>query len=107
MPMSTSESGDAARLSSGHRMVSEQVAPLMAPLRQLYEARVAGATIEMTAEGATQLAAQVPNNYSPTAFLVQSLAAEPNRSVDYVVTLGFVNSTNYQKAQWLAQNPVP
>ena len=101
------EQGDAARLSSGHRMVSEQVAPMMAPLRQIYEARAAGASVEMIAAGATQLSSQVPNNYSPTAFLVQSITDEPVRTVDYVVTLAFVGATGYQKAQRLAQNPVP
>jgi hypothetical protein len=100
------ETGNPAKLSSGHRMVSEQVAPLMAPLRQIYEARVAGATIDQTASAAMQLSSQVPNNYSPTAFLVQALP-DAARTMDYVVTLTFVNSTGYQKAQRLAQNPVP
>jgi hypothetical protein len=101
------DTGNAARLSSGHRMVSEQVAPLMAPLRQIYEARVAGATVDMTAAGAMQLSSQVPNNYSPTAFLVQSLAEGNARTMDYVVTLTFVGAAGYQKAQRLSQNPVP
>ena len=37
-----------ARLSSGHRAVAEQVAPLMAGLAQYYGARAQGATVEMT-----------------------------------------------------------
>lgn len=101
------ETGDAAKLSSGHRMVSEQVAPLMAPLQQFYMARVQGATVDMTAPVAMQLSAQMPLNYSPTAFLVQSMADEPVRAVDYVTTLTFVNAAGYQKAQRLSSNPVP
>lgn len=101
------ETGDAARLSSGHRMVSEQVAPLMGPLQQFYAARAQGAPVEATAEVAMQLSSQMPNNYSPTAFFVQAMAEEPVRAVDYVVTLAFVGSAGYQKAQRLALNPVP
>jgi hypothetical protein len=101
------ETGDAARLSSGHRAVSEQVAPLMAPLQQFYTARASGAPVEATAEGAMQLSAQMPNNYSPTAFLVQAMADDQIRATDYVVTLAFVGSAGYEKARRLAQNPVP
>jgi hypothetical protein len=89
-------------------MVSEQVAPLMGPLEQFYGARVMGAPVEATAEAARMLSANMPNNYSPTTFLVQALAEEPVRAADYVVTLTFVNSTAYQKAQRLSSsNPVP
>jgi hypothetical protein len=101
------ETGDVAKLSSGHRMVSEQVAPLMGPLSQFYGARAMGAPVEATAEAATMLSAQMPLNYSPTAFLVQSMAEEPVRAVDYVATLAFVGATGYQKAQRLSSNPVP
>lgn len=101
------ETGNAARLSSGHRMVSEQVAPLMAPLQELYAARAAGASIAMTAEGAAMLSATMPDNYSPTTFLVQAMPDSAMRAMDYVVTLAFVTPTTYQKAQRLAQNPVP
>ena len=101
------ETGNAARLSSGHRMVSEQVAPLMQPLQQLFAARAMGATVEMTAAGAEMLSANMPSNYSPTTFLVQSMTDSPTRAMEYVVTLAFVTPTTYQKAQRLAQNPVP
>lgn len=101
------ETGNATRLSSGHRMVSEQVAPLMQPLSQLFAARAAGATVEMTAAGAEMLSANMPNNYSPTTFLVQSMTDSSSRAMEYVVTLAFVTPTTYQKAQRLAQNPVP
>jgi len=101
------ETGNPAKLSSGHRMVSEQVAPLMGPLSQLYTARASGAPIEATADGAKMLSANMPANYSPTAFLVQAIADPAVRSVDYVTTLAFVNAAGYEKAKRLAQNPVP
>ena len=101
------ETGNAAKLSSGHRMVSEQVAPLMDGLQQLYAARAGGATVEMTAAGAEMLSANMPNNYSPTTFLVQAMTDSPMRAMDYVVTLSFVTPTTYQKAQRLSANPVP
>lgn len=101
------ETGNPAKLSSGHRAVSEQVAPLMVPLQQFFTARAQGATVEMTASAAAQLNANMPANYSPTTFLVQSIADPSIRSVDYVVTLAFVGSAGYQKAQMLSSNPVP
>jgi len=101
------ETGDAARLSSGHRAVSEQVAPLMGPLQQFYTARASGAPVEATAEAAMQLSAQMPPNYSPTAYIVQAMGDEQTRTMDYVATLAFVGSAGYEKAKVLAQNPVP
>ena len=101
------ETGEAARLSSGHRMVSEQVAPLMGPLSQFYGARAQGLSVEDTAPVAEMLSANMPNNYSPTTFLVQAMGADATRAADYVVTVAFVNGAGYAKAQRLAQQPVP
>ena len=101
------KTGNAAKLSEGHRMVSEEVAPLMPPLQQLYDARAAGAPIEATAPDATLLNTKVANNYSPTTFLVQSMAGAATRPFDYVVTIGFVNAAGFEKAKLLAQRPVP
>jgi hypothetical protein len=99
--------GNATRLSSGHRMVSEQVAPLMAPLQQLYAARAMGATVEMTSAGAEMLSANMPNNYSPTTFLVQAMGDTSKRAADYVATVAFVNGGGYEKAQRLAHVSLP
>lgn len=99
--------GNASGLSSGHRMVAEQVAPMMGPLSQIFTARASGAPVAATAEGASMLNAQVPDNYSPTAFLVASLGGREERSMDYVVTVAFVDAAGYQKAQTLSHNPVP
>src|SRR5690606_5859743 len=99
---------DAARLSSGHRAVSEMVAPLMQPLQQFYMGKLSGqATPEQLAGAAMQLSAQMPLNYSPTAFVVQAMGDDSVRSLDYVTTLTFVNAAGYQKAQRLSSNPVP
>ena len=97
--------GNPAKLSSGHRLVSEQVAPLMAPLQEFYKARASGISVVDTAPVAEMLDANMPNNYSPTTFLVQTMATSP--AVDYVATLAFVDAAGYQKAQKLAQTPVP
>ncbi len=99
--------GNASGLSSGHRMVAEQVAPMMGPLSQIFTARASGAPISATAEGAGMLNAQVPANYSPTAYLVASLGERADRAMDYVATVAFVDAAGYAKAQTLSHNPVP
>jgi hypothetical protein len=99
--------GNPGKLSSGHRAVAEQVAPLMSPLSQFYAARASGAPVSATAAAAQMLNAQIPNNYSPTAYLVSALGPAETRAMDYVVTVGFVNATGFKKAKALAKNPVP
>lgn len=97
--------GNAGRLSSGHRAVAEQVAPLMSGLSQYYGARAAGATVEQTRGPAGQLNAGVQNvpNYSPTAFLVSAVQPEGRRTIDYVATVVFVDSdADMAKAKRLA-----
>ena len=97
--------GNAGRLSSGHRAVAEQVAPLMAGLAQYYGARAQGATAEMTSAAAGQLNAGVQNvpNYSPTSFIVSAVQPAGLRKVDYVATVVFVDSdADLAKAKRLA-----
>jgi hypothetical protein len=96
-------------LSSGHRAVAEQVAPLMAGLGQYYGARAKGATVQQTAPVAAQLNAGVKNvgNYSPTAFLVNSMQDASIRKLDYVATVVFTDAAGYTKAKQLSKNPVP
>lgn len=97
--------GDAARLSSGHRAVAEQVAPLMAGLSQYYGARAQGADVEQTSDAAGQLNAGVQNvpNYSPTSFLVNAVQPAGLRKIDYVATVVFVDSdADLAKAKHLA-----
>jgi hypothetical protein len=91
-----------AKLSRGHRTVAATVAPLMAGLEKIYQARAQGATVEMTAEGAQQLNAPVPKNYSPTAFFVRSMSLGA-RATDYVATILFIKPRDYQKARSIAK----
>jgi len=96
------------RLSSGHRAVAEQVAPLMAGLSQYYGARAQGATVEMTSQAAGQLNAGVQNvpNYSPTAFMVSAMQPAGLRKMDYVATVVFVDSdADMAKAKRLSMPP--
>lgn len=101
------EPGEAARLSAGHRAVSEQVAPLMGPLADFFGARVSGLTVEETAPVAEMLNANMAPNYSPTTFLVAAMGDEATRPVDYVTTVMFVNGAGYDKAKVLSRQPVP
>lgn len=97
--------GNGGRLSSGHRAVAEQVAPLMSGLAQYYGARAQGATAEMTSAAAGQLNAGVQNvpNYSPTSFIVSAVQPEGLRKMDYVATVVFVDSdADLAKAKRLA-----
>lgn len=97
--------GNGGRLSSGHRAVAEQVAPLMSGLAQYYGARAQGATAQMTSGAAGQLNAGVQNvpNYSPTSFLVSAVQPEGLRKIDYVATVVFVDSdADLAKAKRLA-----
>lgn len=97
--------GNVTRLSSGHRAVSEMVAPLMPGLQAYFQARASGVTAEQAAEGASQLNAGVGNipNYSPTAFLVNSMQDAANRKVEYVATVVFLDkSGDMAKAKRLA-----
>ena len=102
--------GNASGLSSGHRAVAEQVAPLMDGLAQYYGGKAQGAPAEMLAPAAEQLNAGVGNigNYSPTAFLANATLPEGVRALDYVATVVFVDGqAAMEKARRLAQNPVP
>lgn len=104
-------SPNAARLSQGHRDVSAFLDSngMMANSKLYY-----GATISGQAAAAGQLSAgvnaQAPANYSPTAFLVNSMLpkTDPNRKFDYVATLVFANTqATYTKAVKLSKLPVP
>lgn len=48
-----------------------------------------------------------PNNYSPTALLIQAMGADASRTVDYVAPIAFVDAAGYDKARGLALSPVP
>jgi hypothetical protein len=99
----------AANMSSGHRATAEATGPLMAPLKQYYQARAAGspANNPQLAPIFQGLNGNVKPNYSPTAFHALSTKSG-TRIMDYVATVVFVdNDTDFDKAKRLAQNPVP
>lgn len=102
--------GNASGLSSGHRAVAEQVAPLMDGLAQYYGAKAQGAPAEVLNGAAAELNAGVGNvgNYSPTAFIANATLPAGVRALDYVATIVFVDDqADMNKARRLAQNPVP
>lgn len=104
------KTGNASGLSSGHRKVAEQVAPLMVGLSNYYAGKAAGAPAAALETGAAQLNAGVGNigNYSPTAFLANATLPTESRALDYVATIVFVDSAaDYAKAQQLSKKPVP
>lgn len=89
-----SESSDGLKkMSSGHRQVAEQMKPKFAPLEQYYVGVAGGGIIAKikarTIAKAFRLA--VPENYSPTSFLVNTLLPpdNSNRTMDYVATIVF------------------
>jgi hypothetical protein len=102
--------GDSAKLSSGHRAVAEQLAPMMDGVSQYYQARAAGVPFEALTEATGQLNGVLEGryNYSPTAFFVHAMDTNAEtRKMDYVVTLAFVLSDTYDKARVLSRMPVP
>jgi hypothetical protein len=80
-----------SRMSQGHRDVANEFAPLFAPLENYYKGHNSGA---MEILGLKQIFNTKMNaNYSPTAFMVNTLLPEANdhRAMDYVATLVFID----------------
>jgi hypothetical protein len=80
-----------SRMSPGHRDVANEFAPLFAPLENYYKGYNSGA---MEILGLKQIFNTKMNaNYSPTAFMVNTLLPETNdhRAMDYVATLVFID----------------
>jgi hypothetical protein len=106
-----SESG-ASKLSSGHRAVAEATKPLMGGLQQYYAASlgVPGLPpVEALRANINGLTKNV-KNYSPTAFLVESMIPDAGqRSVDYVATVVFGDGGTLAAAKSIAPpaGPVP
>lgn len=94
------QGNNSSRLSSGHRAVSESIAPFMEPLSQYYMARLNGATTEMLGDAVTSLNTGIGDvpNYSPTAFLIQAIRTPDANTFDYIATVLFVNPATYRKA---------
>jgi len=93
-----SQCNGGAKLSSGHRAVAQQVAPLMAGLQKIFEARLAGAPMDAVAPNARELNNFSPPNYSPTAFFVRAFAMG-DRALDYVATVVFLGARDYERVK--------
>lgn len=111
----------AAKLSAGHRAVAEATKPLMGGIQMYYGLRLQAATATdesaraaLTAkanEAAAGVNAMTGNgtNYSPTAFLVESMRPDANaRGIDYIATVVFTNGGATARAKGLSKpGPVP
>ena len=80
-----------SRMSTGHRAVAEEFAPLFAPLEGYYKTYDAHS---LQVDGIKKaFNSQMKPNYSPTAYMVNTLLPEANdhRVLDYVTTLVFID----------------
>lgn len=80
-----------SRMSTGHRAVAEEFAPLFAPLEGYYKTYD---TNSLQISGVKKaFNTQMKPNYSPTAYMVNTLLPEANdhRVIDYVTTLVFID----------------
>lgn len=101
--------GNPTALSTGHAAVAEQVKPLISVLQPFYAIKITGertatfAGQTMTAEQVAGAAnAQAPTNYSPTAFLVNSMLEGPQRKFEYVTTLAYADTAGLARAKQVA-----
>ncbi len=82
--------GRLAKLSPGHKAIAETMKPKFTPLEKYYSGIGAkgGATREALAISA-RFNKEVPDNYSPTSYLVNTLLPvhNRNRTMDYVATI--------------------
>lgn len=81
-----------AKMSEGHRKVAKEMTPRFAPLQQYYKNAAAGGWRRAPAWAASAaFRTAVPDNYSPTSFLINTLLPRTNskRTMDYVATVMF------------------
>lgn len=81
-----------AKMSEGHREVAQTMAPRFAPLKQYYKSAAAGGWRRASSlVTSTAFRTAVPDNYSPTSYLVNTLlpSNNSNRTMDYVATVMF------------------
>jgi hypothetical protein len=84
--------GGLKRMSSGHRKVAQEMEPKFAPLETYYLGTSSSFTQRMKARAIGMMFnVQVPDNYSPTSYLINTLLPEnnSNRTMDYVATVVF------------------
>lgn len=78
------------QMSVGHQTVAREMAPRFAPLRRYYEGATGNRVQRMSAGLLTSgFTRDVPDNYSPTSFLINTLLPPDNnnRTMDYIATI--------------------
>lgn len=84
--------GGLKKMSSGHRKVAKEMEAKFAPLEKYYLGTSSSFTQRMKARAIGVVSNfQVPDNYSPTSFLLNTLLPKDNsnRTMDYVGTVVF------------------
>lgn len=82
--------GRLAKLSSGHKAVAEQMQPKFEPLSRYYAGAGGGVYENLKARFISKaLIREIPENYSPTSFLINTLLPRDSsyRTMDYVATV--------------------
>ena len=82
--------GKLAKLSVGHKTLAQSMQPKFTPLKEYYTGAGAGFYQSLRARYIrSAVNRQVPDNYSPTSYLVNTLlpADNVNRTMDYVATI--------------------
>jgi hypothetical protein len=79
-----------AKMSTGHRQLAEQMKPNFEPLQTYYVDAATGGWGRWKARSIRFMSnRKVPDNYSPTSFLINTLLPADNskRTMDYVATI--------------------
>ena len=78
------------KMSSGHRETARVMQPKFAALSVYYTGVTGSAAQKQQASAvSTAFAAEIPQNYSPTSFLINTMLPQnnPNRTMDYIATI--------------------
>ncbi|MBN9276330.1 MAG: hypothetical protein J0I57_01665, partial [Hyphomicrobium sp.] len=81
-----------ARMSSGHQTIAKTMAPRFMPLKDYYRNAAAGGWRRaQTLVASAAFRSAVPDNYSPTSYLINTMLPRTNRNrtMDYVATVMF------------------
>ncbi|MCB1505916.1 MAG: hypothetical protein KDJ47_13145 [Hyphomicrobiaceae bacterium] len=88
----TEDTSRAAKMSEGHRQVAKDMQPKFEPLKTYYKAVEKGGMSRIQAYFISRgFRRALPDNYSPTSYLINTLLPPNNRSrtMDYVATIMF------------------
>lgn len=88
----TANPGSLAKLSIGHKTIAEQMQPKFEPLSRYYAGAVVGGGVFENVKArfiAKMVAREIPENYSPTSFLINTLLPKDStyRRMDYIATV--------------------